>query len=180
MPSACSGYRGPCMNVYPIGAHTPSFCMRKHYQLSRAVDHSILTAARMRSPYRMVIRNILQMVQWHSRSEQVTRTHNNPVHPMRAPPRLVHMRPIFSMEGSTVLVITAINTARNALEDKRLSGCCIIDRHETHFIDDMTSALLACRTSTLYADAGLSARSTYSRRLGQPLIKPKIRVQHIR
>ena len=57
------------------------------------------------------------------------------------------MRPIVSMEGSTVLVITAIKTARNALYDEPLSGCCIRDRNETHFIDDMTSAQLEDATT---------------------------------
>lgn len=47
--------------------------------------------------------------------------HNSPVHPTTAPPRLVHTTPTLSIEGNTVLVITAISTALNALHDEHNS-----------------------------------------------------------
>ena len=70
------------------------------------------------------------------------------------------------MEGNTADVATAASTVLKALRYRQESARVLLSKQAeyTHFVEDMTSALCACRTSTKYADAGLRQRSTYMRR----------------
>lgn len=119
----------------------------------------------MRSPNRIVTRSILQTGSADDMAAHRPDTHKNPVHPMTAPAKSVHRSPTFPMEGNTADVATAASTVLKALRNKQESEHALLFRWAccTHFVEDMTSALCACRTSTKYADAGLRQRSTYMR-----------------